>query len=220
MGVLIDDLATLGTKEPYRMFTSRAEYRLLLREDNADIRLTEKGRALGLVDDLRWQRFNEKMENVELERQRLRSTWLQKDHPAVAQVNTLLKTPLSRENSLEDLIRRPEVRYDDLVAIEGLGPKLADKQAAEQIEIQIKYAGYIDRQLDEIAKKKRHENTLIPRDYDFSQISGLSNEVVAKLSDSRPETIGKASRISGITPAAISLLLVYLKKHGLLRKSA
>ncbi|MFT6917454.1 MAG: tRNA uridine 5-carboxymethylaminomethyl modification enzyme [Cognaticolwellia sp.] len=220
MGVLIDDLATLGTKEPYRMFTSRAEYRLLLREDNADIRLTEKGRALGLVDDQRWQRFNEKMENVELERQRLRSTWLQKDHPAVNQVNSLLKTPLSRENSLEDLLRRPEVRYDDLVAIEGLGPKLADKQAAEQIEIQIKYAGYIDRQLDEIAKKKRHENTLIPRDYDFSQISGLSNEVVAKLSDARPETIGKASRISGITPAAISLLLVYLKKHGLLRKSA
>jgi len=220
MGVLIDDLATLGTKEPYRMFTSRAEYRLLLREDNADIRLTEKGRSLGLVDDLRWQRFNEKMENVELERQRLRSTWLQKDHPAVAQVNELLKTPLSRENSLEDLVRRPEVRYDDLVSIEGLGPKLADKEAAEQIEIQIKYAGYIDRQLDEIEKKKRHENTLIPIDFDFTQISGLSNEVVAKLTDTRPETIGKASRISGITPAAISLLLVYLKKHGLLRKIA
>lgn len=220
MGVLIDDLATLGTKEPYRMFTSRAEYRLLLREDNADIRLTEKGRSLGLVNDLRWQRFNEKMENVELERQRLRSTWLQKDHPAIAQVNELLKTPLSRENSLEDLVRRPEVRYDDLVSIEGLGPKLADKEAAEQIEIQIKYAGYIDRQLDEIAKKKRHENTIIPIDFDFTQISGLSNEVVAKLSDARPETIGKASRISGITPAAISLLLVYLKKHGLLRKSA
>lgn len=220
MGVLIDDLATLGTKEPYRMFTSRAEYRLLLREDNADIRLTEKGRSLGLVDDLRWQRFNEKMENVELERQRLRSTWLQKDHPAVEQVNKLLKTPLSRENSLEDLVRRPEVRYEDLVSIEGLGPAIADKQASEQIEIQIKYAGYIDRQLDEIAKKKRHENTLIPLDFDFTQISGLSNEVVAKLSDARPETIGKASRISGITPAAISLLLVYLKKHGLLRKSA
>ncbi len=220
MGVLIDDLATLGTKEPYRMFTSRAEYRLLLREDNADIRLTEKGRSLGLVDDLRWQRFNEKMENVETERQRLRSTWLQKDHPAVAQVNELLKTPLSRENSLEDLVRRPEVRYEDLMYIEGLGPAMADKQAAEQIEIQIKYAGYIDRQLDEIAKKKRHENTLIPLDFDFTQISGLSNEVVAKLSDARPETIGKASRISGITPAAISLLLVYLKKHGLLRKIA
>jgi tRNA uridine 5-carboxymethylaminomethyl modification enzyme len=220
MGVLIDDLATLGTKEPYRMFTSRAEYRLLLREDNADIRLTEKGRSLGLVDDQRWQRFNEKMENVEQERQRLRSTWLQKDHPAVAKVNELLKTPLSRENSLEDLVRRPEVRYDDLVSIEGLGPKLADEQAAEQVEIQIKYAGYIDRQLDEIAKKKRHENTMIPIDFDFTQISGLSNEVVAKLSDARPETIGKASRISGITPAAISLLLVYLKKHGLLRKTA
>ena len=220
MGVLIDDLATLGTKEPYRMFTSRAEYRLLLREDNADIRLTEKGRSLGLVDDLRWQRFNEKMENVETERQRLRSTWLQKDHPAVSQVNELLKTPLSRENNLEDLVRRPEVNYEDLVSIEGLGPKLADKQAAEQVEIQIKYAGYIDRQLDEIAKKKRHENTLIPLDFDFTQISGLSNEVVAKLSDARPETIGKASRISGITPAAISLLLVYLKKHGLLRKIA
>ncbi|MEH6596622.1 MAG: tRNA uridine-5-carboxymethylaminomethyl(34) synthesis enzyme MnmG [Colwellia polaris] len=220
MGVLIDDLATLGTKEPYRMFTSRAEYRLLLREDNADIRLTEKGRDLGLVDEKRWQRFNEKMENVELERQRLRSSWIQKDHPAIAQVNELLKTPLSRENSLEDLVRRPEVRYEDIVSIEGLGPVLADKQAAEQIEIQIKYAGYIDRQLDEIEKKKRHENTLIPFDFDFSQISGLSNEVVAKLTDTRPETIGKASRISGITPAAISLLLVYLKKHGLLRKSA
>ncbi len=220
MGVLVDDLATLGTKEPYRMFTSRAEYRLLLREDNADIRLTEKGRQLGLVDDQRWQRFNEKMENVEQERQRLRSVWLQKDHAAAEQVNTLLKTPLSRENSLEDLVRRPEVKYDDLMSIEGLGPKLVDKQAAEQVEIQIKYAGYIDRQLDDIAKKKRHENTLIPMEFDFSQISGLSNEVVAKLSDARPETIGKASRISGITPAAISLLLVYLKKHGLLRKTA
>ena len=220
MGVLVDDLATLGTKEPYRMFTSRAEYRLLLREDNADIRLTEKGRELGLVDDQRWQRFNEKMETIEVERQRLRSVWVQKDHAAAPQINELLKTPLSRENNLEDLVRRPEVRYDDLMAIDGLGPQLSDKQAAEQIEIQIKYAGYIDRQLDDIAKKKRHENTLIPMDFDFTQISGLSNEVVAKLTDARPETIGKASRISGITPAAISLLLVYLKKHGLLRKTA
>ncbi|QBG36305.1 tRNA uridine-5-carboxymethylaminomethyl(34) synthesis enzyme MnmG [Litorilituus sediminis] len=220
MGVLIDDLATLGTKEPYRMFTSRAEYRLLLREDNADIRLTEKGREVGLVDDLRWQRFNEKMENIELERQRLRSTWVQKDHPAVTKVNELVKTPMSKEASLEDLIRRPEVKYDDLINIEGLGPALADKQAAEQVEIQIKYAGYIDRQLEDIAKKKRNEDTLIPTDFDYQQISGLSNEVVAKLMDAKPETIGKASRISGITPAAISLLLVYLKKHGLLRKHA
>ncbi len=220
MGVLIDDLATLGTKEPYRMFTSRAEYRLLLREDNADIRLTEKGREIGLVDDLRWQRFNEKIENIELERQRLRSTWVQQNHPAIEKVNQLLKNPMSKEASLEDLIRRPEVRYEDLINIEGLGPVLADTQAAEQIEIQTKYAGYIDRQLDEIAKKKRNENTLIPTDFDYQQISGLSNEVVAKLTDARPETIGKASRISGITPAAISLLLVYLKKHGLLRKQA
>jgi len=220
MGVLVDDLATLGTKEPYRMFTSRAEYRLLLREDNADIRLTEKGYKLGLVDEERWKTFNEKIETVELERQRLKSTWIQKDHQAVDQINELLKSDISRENSLEDLVRRPEVRYEDLMKIEGMGPAVTNKQAAEQIEIQIKYAGYIDRQLEEISKKKRHEKTLIPVDFDFTQISGLSNEVVAKLSDARPETIGKASRISGITPAAISLLLVYLKKHGLLRKTA
>lgn len=160
------------------------------------------------------------MENVETERQRLKSKWIQKDHPAAEKINPLLKNPISRENSLEDLIRRPEVRYDDLMEIEGIGPALADKQAAEQVEIQIKYAGYIERQLDDIAKKKRHEDTLIPHDFNYSQISGLSNEVVAKLSDAKPESLGKASRISGITPAAISLLLVYLKKHGLLRKSA
>ncbi|MGB1200060.1 MAG: tRNA uridine-5-carboxymethylaminomethyl(34) synthesis enzyme MnmG [Cognaticolwellia aestuarii] len=220
MGVLIDDLATLGTKEPYRMFTSRAEYRLLLREDNADIRLTEKGRELGLVDDARWARFNEKMENIEQELQRLRSTWVQKDHPAVNELNPLLKNPISRDANLEDILRRPETKYQDIVAIDAFGPGIDDQQASEQVEIQTKYAGYIDRQLDEIAKKKRHEDTLIPLDFDYGQISGLSNEVVAKLTDARPETIGKASRISGITPAAVSLLLVYLKKHGLLRKSA
>ena len=220
MGVLIDDLATLGTKEPYRMFTSRAEYRLLLREDNADIRLTEKGREIGLVNDARWQRFNEKMENIEKERQRLKETWVHKDHKNIDQVNQLLKAPMSKEASLEDLIRRPEMRYEDLMKIEGFGPAIADTQAAEQIEIQTKYAGYIDRQLDEISKKKRNEDTIIPVDFNYQQISGLSNEVVAKLKDARPETIGKASRISGITPAAISLLLVYLKKHGLLRKKS
>ena len=220
MGVLIDDLATLGTKEPYRMFTSRAEYRLLLREDNADIRLTEQGYKIGLVDEARWKRFNEKMESVELERQRLRSMWIQKDHPKIDEINKLLKMPLSKEANLEELIRRPEVAYTDLVSIEGLGPVIADKQASEQIEIQTKYAGYIARQKEDIAKKKRNENTIIPIDFNYEQISGLSNEVVAKLKDARPETIGKASRISGITPAAVSLLLVYLKKHGLLRKSA
>ena len=218
MGVLIDDLATMGTKEPYRMFTSRAEYRLLLREDNADMRLTAAGREIGLVDDARWQAFNAKVEAVEQEQQRLRGQWIHPEHAAVAELNTLLKTPVSREHSLEELMRRPEMTYSSLMSIESLGPGLADPIAAEQVEIQIKYAGYIARQLDEIAKTQRHENTLLPADFDYSKISGLSNEVVAKLTDARPETIGKAARISGITPAAISLLLVYLKKHGMLRK--
>lgn len=218
MGVLIDDLATMGTKEPYRMFTSRAEYRLLLREDNADSRLTACGREIGLVDDARWAKFNEKMEAVETETQRMRSQWIHKDHVATPQLNTMLKTPVSREHSLEEIIRRPEMTYAQLMEIESVGPGLTDPIAAEQVEIQIKYAGYIARQMDEIAKAQRHENTLLPRDMDFSKISGLSNEVVTKLTEARPETIGKASRISGITPAAISLLLVYLKKHGMLRK--
>jgi tRNA uridine 5-carboxymethylaminomethyl modification enzyme len=219
MGVLIDDLATMGTKEPYRMFTSRAEYRLLLREDNADIRLTAKGYAIGLVDEQRWQAFNKKLEAVELERQRLRSTWVHPQHESAEVLNTILKNPLSKENTLEDIIRRPEMNYQLLMQIPEMGPAIADPKAAEQVEIQIKYAGYIERQEEEIAKTRKSENTLIPVDFDFSQISGLSNEVVSKLSDARPETLGKASRISGITPAAISLLLVYLKKHGLLRKA-
>ena len=219
IGVLIDDLATLGTKEPYRMFTSRAEYRLLLREDNADIRLTEKARELGLICDKRWAVFNEKMEKVAVEKERLKSTWIHKDHPAVEQVNELLKTPISREASLEDLVRRPEVNYNDLMAIEGIGPACDNEQAAEQTEIQIKYQGYIDRQLQEIAKQQKHENTVLPADFDYASVSGLSNEVVAKLTDAKPETLGQASRISGITPAAISLILVYLKKRGVLRKT-
>ncbi|WP_462146404.1 tRNA uridine-5-carboxymethylaminomethyl(34) synthesis enzyme MnmG [Pseudoalteromonas gelatinilytica] len=219
-GVLIDDLATLGTKEPYRMFTSRAEYRLLLREDNADIRLTAKGRELGLVDDARWAAFNEKMEIIEKETQRLKETWIHKIYVAVEQVNALLKTPLTREASLEDLIRRPEIRYNDLMAIDGLGSEFDNQAALEQVEIHTKYAGYIARQQDEINKQLRHEQTVLPKDFDYSTVSGLSNEVVAKLTDSRPDTIGQASRISGITPAAISLLLVYLKKQGLLRKTA
>jgi len=218
-GVLIDDLATMGTKEPYRMFTSRAEYRLLLREDNADMRLTTKGREIGLVDDVRWAAFNQKMEAIELERQRLKSTWIHPNHPATTALNPLLKNPVSREHTLEDLIRRPEMTYLQLMQIDGLGPAIANAQAAEQVEIQIKYAGYIERQKDEIAKSLRHENTLLPMDFDYSSISGLSNEVVAKLTETRPETIGKATRISGITPAAISLLLVHLKKQGLLRKN-
>ena len=219
-GVLVDDLTTMGTKEPYRMFTSRAEYRLMLREDNADSRLTAKGRELGLVDDVRWAAFNIKMEQIELERQRLKQSWIHPQHAAVAQVNSLVKTPLSREASLEDLIRRPEVNYLDLMAIEGVGPALVDPAAAEQVEIQIKYEGYINRQQDEIAKHERNENSRLPTQFDYSVVKGLSNEVVMKLNQSLPETVGQASRIQGITPAAISLLLVYLKKQGLLRKSA
>lgn len=219
-GVLVDDLTTMGTKEPYRMFTSRAEYRLMLREDNADSRLTAKGRELGLVDDVRWAAFNIKMEQIELERQRLKQNWIHPQHTAVTQVNALVKTPLSREASLEDLIRRPEVNYLDLMAIEGVGPALLDPAAAEQVEIQIKYEGYINRQQDEIAKHERNENSRLPSQFDYSVVKGLSNEVVMKLNQSLPETVGQASRIQGITPAAISLLLVYLKKQGLLRKSA
>ncbi|TXH93476.1 MAG: tRNA uridine-5-carboxymethylaminomethyl(34) synthesis enzyme MnmG [Rheinheimera sp.] len=220
VGVLVDDLTTLGTKEPYRMFTSRAEYRLMLREDNADLRLTAKGRELGLVDDVRWAAFNEKIEQIELERQRLKQSWIHPQHSALESVNALLKTPLSREASLEELIRRPEVNYKDLMQIEGVGPGLAMQDAAEQVEIQIKYEGYINRQQDEIAKQERNENTRLPANFDYSVVKGLSNEVVLKLNQTQPETMGQASRISGITPAAISLLLVYLKKQGLLRKSA
>lgn len=216
LGVLIDDLATLGTKEPYRMFTSRAEYRLLLREDNADARLTEQGRVLGLVDDQRWQSFNEKMEAIELEHQRLRSTWINPTKEYADKINAILARPLTREHSLEDLIRRPEVAYDQLMGISELGPKLTHEAAAEQIEIKIKYEGYINRQKAEIEKQLRHENTLLPTDLDFSKVKGLSNEVVAKLTDVRPQTIGMASRVSGITPAAISILLIYLKKQNML----
>lgn len=220
IGVMMDDLSTLGTREPYRMFTSRAEYRLLLREDNADLRLTAIGRELGLVDDERWSKFNAKMEQVEQERQRMRSTWIHPQHPSLEAVNALVNTPLTREQSLEELLRRPEVTYDALMAIEGIGPALSDSAAADQVEIQIKYAGYIERQHDEVEKQLRNENTLLPLDMNYRDVNGLSNEVIAKLNDAKPQTIGQASRISGITPAAISILLVHLKKHGLLRKTA
>ncbi|ROQ19142.1 tRNA uridine-5-carboxymethylaminomethyl(34) synthesis enzyme MnmG [Gallaecimonas pentaromativorans] len=218
MGVLIDDLSTLGTKEPYRMFTSRAEYRLLLREDNADLRLTAKGRELGLVDDVRWQAFSEKVELIEQEAQRLKGQYAHPGSPQAEALNTLLKAPLTRENSLEELLRRPEMTYDALMSIEGFGPALGNEQAAEQVETQIKYAGYIERQKDEIDKILRNEHTLLPADLDYKNVKGLSNEVIVKLNDAKPQTVGQASRISGITPAAISLLLVYLKKQGLLRR--
>ncbi|WP_028024437.1 tRNA uridine-5-carboxymethylaminomethyl(34) synthesis enzyme MnmG [Enterovibrio calviensis] len=220
MGVLIDDLSTMGTKEPYRMFTSRAEYRLLLREDNADLRLTETGRQLGLVDDERWARFNQKLENMEQEAQRLRGTWIHPTSEHAQALNQILKAPLAREANGEELLRRPEVTYDQLVLNPVFGPAHDDQQAREQVETQIKYEGYINRQKDEIEKSVRHENTSLPIELDYKQIKGLSNEVVAKLQDARPETVGKASRISGITPAAISILLVHLKKQGMLKKGA
>lgn len=220
LGVLVDDLSTLGTKEPYRMFTSRAEYRLMLREDNADLRLTEKGRELGLVDDERWQRYCEKLEHIEQERQRLRDIWVHPHSENVEQVNVLLKAPLSREANGEELLRRPEMDYAQLTAVAAFAPALADTEAAEQVEIQVKYEGYIARQQDEIDKQQRNENTVLPLDLDYRLVSGLSNEVIAKLNDHKPNSIGQASRISGITPAAISILLIWLKKQGLLRRSA
>ncbi|PTA48620.1 tRNA uridine-5-carboxymethylaminomethyl(34) synthesis enzyme MnmG [Shewanella morhuae] len=220
LGVLVDDLSTLGTKEPYRMFTSRAEYRLLLREDNADIRLTAKGRELGLVDDIRWAAFSEKLESIELELQRLRSQWVHPNSPLLPALNPHLNTPISREASFEELLRRPEMDYSKLMQIEGFGPGLEDPQAAEQVQIQVKYSGYIQRQQEEINKAVRNENTGLPLTLDYKEVPGLSNEVIAKLNNHKPETIGQASRISGVTPAAISILLVHLKKRGLLRKSA
>ncbi|MCE9788619.1 tRNA uridine-5-carboxymethylaminomethyl(34) synthesis enzyme MnmG [Shewanella chilikensis] len=220
LGVLVDDLSTLGTKEPYRMFTSRAEYRLLLREDNADLRLTEKGRELGLVDDQRWAKFSAKVEAIESELQRLRSQWIHVNSPLVEALNPHLNTPISREASFEELLRRPELDYDKLMGIEGFGPGLEDRQAAEQVQIQVKYAGYIQRQQEEIAKAQRNENTGLPLELDYNEVPGLSKEVIAKLNAHKPETIGQASRISGVTPAAISILLVHLKKRGLLRRTA
>ncbi|MCS3432524.1 tRNA uridine-5-carboxymethylaminomethyl(34) synthesis enzyme MnmG [Klebsiella sp. BIGb0407] len=220
LGVLVDDLCTLGTKEPYRMFTSRAEYRLMLREDNADLRLTEAGRELGLVDDARWARFNDKLEMIERERQRLKDIWLHPQSESIAEVNTQLSAPLSREANGEDLLRRPEMTYQSMVTLSAFAPGLDDIQAAEQVEIQIKYEGYIARQQDEINKQQRNENTLLPETLDYRQVNGLSNEVIAKLNDHKPVSIGQASRISGITPAAISILLIWLKKQGLLRRSA
>ncbi|QYJ93823.1 tRNA uridine-5-carboxymethylaminomethyl(34) synthesis enzyme MnmG [Shewanella spartinae] len=220
LGVLVDDLSTLGTKEPYRMFTSRAEYRLLLREDNADLRLTEKGRELGLVDDDRWAKFNAKREAIELELQRLRSQWIHPNSPLVDALNPHLNTPITREATFEELLRRPELDYPKLMSVEGFGPAIEDQRAAEQVQIQVKYSGYIQRQQDEIDKAIRHEKTGLPQDLDYQEVPGLSNEVIAKLNDHKPDTVGQASRISGITPAAISILLVHLKKRGLLRKSA
>ena len=211
IGVLVDDLITLGTQEPYRMFTSRAEYRLILREDNADLRLTAKGRELGLVDDVRWAAFEAKREAIVLEEQRLKSTWVR---PGTSQGDAIAAhfgTPLTHEYNLLNLLARPEIDYAGLVAIIGGGAP--DPQVAEQVEIKTKYAGYIDRQQDEIARLRASEDIRLPVDIDYATISGLSKEIQHKLGNSRPETLGQASRIPGVTPAAISLLLIHLKKR-------
>jgi tRNA uridine 5-carboxymethylaminomethyl modification enzyme len=210
-GVLVDDLISMGTAEPYRMFTSRAEYRLLLREDNADLRLTEKGREIGLITESHWQKFCEKREAIELERQRIKSTWVQPQSKEAKQIQPILANEIVREYSLYDLLKRPEVTHKDISA---LTPELEiESMVSEQVEIDAKYAGYISRQQDEIDRLRRHENTVIPEAFDYSKVSGLSNEIKQKLGEAKPETLARASRIPGVTPAAISLLLITLKKN-------
>lgn len=211
LGVLVDDLITLGTQEPYRMFTSRAEYRLILREDNADLRLTEKGRELGLVDDNRWSAFCRKRESIEQEMERLKTIWVL---PNTAQGDAITKqfdTALTHEYNLLSLLSRPEIDFRALAEIMAL--KDIEPQVAEQIEIQTKYAGYIERQQEEIAKLRESEHIMLPNDLDFEMISGLSKEIQQKLANVRPQTLGQASRIPGVTPAAITLLMIYLKKY-------
>jgi tRNA uridine 5-carboxymethylaminomethyl modification enzyme len=212
LGVLVDDLVTRGVSEPYRMFTSRAEYRLSLREDNADLRLTEIGRTLGLVDDARWGRFNRKRDVVALEVERLRSTWVNPRIVDEALAVRVCGKPLEREYRLFDLLRRPEIRYAALLELPGASPGVEGEEECEQIEIQAKYQGYIDRQQDEIDKSSANENLRLPVDFDYHSVTGLSIEVRQRLTQVRPETLGQASRVQGVTPAAISLLLVHLKR--------
>jgi tRNA uridine 5-carboxymethylaminomethyl modification enzyme len=212
LGVLVDDLITRGVTEPYRMFTSRAEYRLSLREDNADMRLTETGRRLGLVDDERWRAFDSKREAVGLERERLKSTWLNTSLMSDADMQALFGQRLERDYTFEELLRRPGVHYRDLITLTGAGSCLSDDKAGEQVEIQIKYQGYIERQHDEVSRQEQFETTRLPADLDYRSVRGLSIEVQQKLNKHRPETLGQAARISGITPAAISLLMVHLKR--------
>ena len=207
---MVDDLVTKGTNEPYRMFTSRAEYRLLLREDNADKRLTPKGRELGLVNDERWAAFQAKYEATEQEQQRLKTTWVQASD---TQAGEVLGQKLNHEYSLLELLKRPKVDYQILSKIRSGQPFLTDTTLIAVVENQIKYEGYIKRQLEEIEKYRKNENTQLPADMDYTSIKALSAEVIQKLNDYRPETIGLASRLQGITPASISILLVYLKTY-------
>jgi len=216
IGVLVDDLITMGTQEPYRMFTSRAEYRLLLREDNADLRLTEQARTMGLIDDDHWAQFCRQRDGIALEQERLKTTWVQAGSEAAQALESKIDAPLNREYSLFELLKRPQLNYPDVAGLKG--EPVTDERVALQVEIDAKYSGYIDRQQDEINRLRAHEQTLIPTEFDFDKVEGLSNEVKQKLSAARPETLARASRIPGVTPAAVSLLLIHLKKRGLLQR--
>ncbi|MEA3404664.1 MAG: tRNA uridine-5-carboxymethylaminomethyl(34) synthesis enzyme MnmG [Pseudomonadota bacterium] len=213
LGVLVDDLITLGTNEPYRMFTSRAEYRLMLREDNADQRLTPIARELGLIDDVRWMAFESKLESLQSELSRLKETWIYPSHDEAKKAEELMELPLSKEQSLYDLLKRPKVSYNALAELTLFGDAVTDEAVVDQVEIEAKYSGYIERQKQDIDKLRRSENMQIPEDLDLDKISGLSNEVKQKIRDHKPPTLGMASRISGITPAAISILMISIKKH-------
>ncbi|MBT8048849.1 MAG: tRNA uridine-5-carboxymethylaminomethyl(34) synthesis enzyme MnmG [Xanthomonadales bacterium] len=212
VGVMIDDLVTQGTLEPYRMFTSRAEYRLQLREDNADLRLTEKGRELALVPDSRWDAFCRKRDAIESERQRLHDIWVTPGNEAARSLEAAFGIAVSKESRALDLLKRPEMDYSRLTFVDGIGPGVSDQQVAQQVEIQVRYAGYLERQKDDIERRLRHEHTAIESTFDYGSVHGLSSEVREKLERVRPDTLGQASRIPGMTPAAISLLLVHLKK--------
>jgi tRNA uridine 5-carboxymethylaminomethyl modification enzyme len=221
LGVLVDDLITRGVSEPYRMFTSRAEYRLLLREDNADMRLTEDGRRIGLVDDVRWEAFSRKQEAIAREQERLKTTWVRPASLSKEDAVRVLGKQIEHEYSLFELLRRPEVSYEDLLTLpvaDGLLSTDLDADVKQQLEIAAKYQGYIDRQQDEIARQQGNENTPLPDDMDYSDVHGLSIEVQQKLAQHRPQTIGQASRVSGVTPVAVSLLLVYLKRKSRSKK--
>jgi tRNA uridine 5-carboxymethylaminomethyl modification enzyme len=210
--VLVDDLITRGVSEPYRMFTSRAEYRLSLREDNADLRLTEAGHRLGLVDAERWEAFNRKRDASAAEVERLKGTWINPHVVALPEVKRVLGKPIEREYSLFDLLRRPEVAYASLMTLPGAGEPIQEADIVEQVEIQAKYHGYIERQKEDVAKMAQQEGTPIPADLDYAALNGLSFEVRQRLAQHRPQTVGQASRIQGVTPAAVAVLLVHLKK--------
>ncbi len=213
IGVLIDDLVTQGTREPYRMFTSRAEYRLALREDNADLRLTETGRKLGLINDERWRAFESKKAAIEAEQHRLSVIWVTPDNEIGKSLKETLGVALSKEAKALDLLKRPEVSYSGLMKVTGLGPGSSDVKVAEQVDVQVRYAGYLARQIEEVERNQRNERTVIPSGFDYTCVKGLSAELCEKLQKTLPESIGHASRIPGMTPAAISLLLVFLKRH-------